>query len=173
MDGMFRQPSVLNEQLNRIDSIQSHRVVTVNVPLSHPVRQSRKTNSACRPAYTNTNCHRYSSSLPSLSVSHQWLFPVDAAGVLIACCVRICNRCGAFNASRPGLTCPPCPPLSWIVSPSSAITFPLDWITRQMSRVRSQQVSVWYIVSSVHGHKGQFLSCWRSITWNQKLKVHV
>lgn len=171
MDGMFQQPSVLNEQLNRIDSIQSHRVVTVNVPLSHPVRQSRKTNSAFRPApLHNTNCHRYSSSLPILSVSHQWLFPVDAAGVLIACCVRICNQCGAFNGCRPGL---PCPPLSWIVSPSSAITFPLDWITRQMSRVRSQQVSVWYIVSSVHGHKGQFFSCWRSITWNQKLKVHV
>lgn len=48
-----------------------------------------------------------------------------------------------------------------------------DWITRQMSRVRGQQVSVWYIVSFAHGHKGQFLSCWWSITWNQKLKVHV
>lgn len=85
MDGMFQQPWVLNEQLNRIDSIQSHRVVTVNVPLSHPVRQSRKTNSAFRPApLHNTNCHRYSSSLPILSVSHQWLRAVCVSATSVA-----------------------------------------------------------------------------------------
>lgn len=47
----------------------------VNVP-------SRKSHSALRPALPhNTNCHRYSSSLTHLSISHQRLLPVDSAGV--------------------------------------------------------------------------------------------
>lgn len=149
-----------NEQLKGVDRIQSQRVVMDNV-------HSRKSHSVFRPWPHNINYHHYSSSLTILSNRHQWLLPFEE--VLIACSVRICSQCGAFCSCRPGLQRPP---LSWTVSPSWLITFRLDWITRQMSRVRSQNGSVWcFFWASSTVTKGK--SCWWSVTWNQKIRVHI